>query len=359
MLQGVVHRQHVHLQHEADVYHAALVAYSLVQQAGASTLLATEAATLVSELGMNIVKYAGHGQLMLSLQPGAQGYLEVMAKDRGPGIADLQLAMQDNFSTRGTLGVGLPGVRRMADDFDIQSVVGNGTTVRARRNFGVATQAPVFAPAALVPAARPAPEPPRPADESAWQQGLACRPCYGEAVSGDGCVALELPHGLLVGVIDVLGHGVDAHELARACERWLKLHASPDVLGLMQELHRAIKGSLGAAATLAWLDAQAGSATVVGVGNTRLYTLQEPCVRLDAQPGIVGSGQLPRLRPAVLRVAPCDVLMLATDGISERLSARDVMHLRLQPARQIAQQVLREHGKDHDDATCLVLRWPH
>lgn len=360
MLEGV-QRQRIHVGAESDVYNAAMLAYALVQQTGARALLATESATVVSELGMNIIKYAGHGSLTLSLEGGAHGYLEVLAEDRGPGIADLDQAMTESFSSRNTLGLGLPGVRRMSDSFDIRSSPGAGTTVRARRNFDTMARAATTAPAApATPAqvqfARVSTGPAGSASE--WQHALARRPCYGEVVTGDGSLVLPLGRGLLAAIIDVLGHGERADRLARWCERWLAHHAHADVVELLQQLHREIKGSVGAALTLAHLDIEARSMTVVGVGNTRLYGLRTPSLCIEGQPGIVGGGNLPRLRPSVVPIAPQDVLLFTSDGISEQLHVQDLQAIRHQPVHRIAQHVLREHGTVYDDATCMVLRCP-
>jgi anti-sigma regulatory factor (Ser/Thr protein kinase) len=357
-----VQRQHLRIAQEFDVYSAAMLAYSLVQQAGARMLLATEAATVVSELGMNIVKYAGRGSLTLSLAGGARGYLEVVAHDHGPGIADLALALTDRFSSHGTLGLGLPGVRRVCNSFYLRSSPGHGTTVRARRDFDAppghdraaraqrAPARPVAMPLDRMPCSvSPVPE---------WQHALARRPCFGEVVTGDGSVVQPLAQGLMVAILDVLGHGEQAHLLARRCERWLAAHAHANVVGVLEDLHHAIKGSVGTAITLAHLDATAGQMTVVGVGNTRLYTVGAPGVRIEAQPGIVGGTQLPRLRPSTVRISPRDVVVFTTDGIRGQLSAQDLQPLASHPVQHLAQQVLREHGHVYDDATCLVLRCP-
>lgn len=91
-------------------------------------------ATAISELARNIVRYAVHGEIILRLvdDNGKRG-VEVVASDEGPGIPDLTLAMQDGYSTSGGLGLGLPGVRRLMDEFEITSDFGKGTTVTVRR----------------------------------------------------------------------------------------------------------------------------------------------------------------------------------------------------------------------------------
>lgn len=354
-----VQRQRIHIGTEVDVYNAAMLVYTLVQQAGGRTLLATEAATVASELGMNIVKYAGHGSMTVSLQAGAQAYVEVLAEDRGSGIANLDLALTESYSSRGTLGLGLPGVRRMSDQFEIRSQPDAGTCVRARRWL---QQAPADGAVRSAPASERdagGNGPPSTANVPAgWQHAQARRPCYGEVVSGDGCVLQAVQHGVVAGVLDVLGHGVQAHRLARHCERWLMANAHADVVGLAEGLHEEVRGSIGLALTLAFVDAQSMHAMVAGVGNTRLFCLRVPGLCIDAQPGIVGGNNMPRLRPARLQVTAQDTLLMTTDGINERLTVEELLPLRRHGVQHIAQQVLREHGKNHDDATCMVLRCP-
>lgn len=88
----------------------------------------------ISELARNILTYAGSGEIAISVERrnGRTG-LSVVARDEGPGIDDIHLAMQDGYSTSGSLGLGLPGARRLMDDFDIWSEPGKGTVVTMRK----------------------------------------------------------------------------------------------------------------------------------------------------------------------------------------------------------------------------------
>ncbi len=88
----------------------------------------------ISEIARNILNYAKRGEVILSVHlDGERSGLMVVARDQGPGIADLSRAMQDGFSTSGGLGLGLPGARRLMDEFDIVSKPGEGTTVTMRK----------------------------------------------------------------------------------------------------------------------------------------------------------------------------------------------------------------------------------
>ena len=102
----------------------------LAEQLGFSTSEATLVATAISELARNIVSYARRGEIQVSLvHNGNKRGITVIARDQGPGILDINLAMRVGYSTSGGLGIGLPGVRRIMDEFDIASDVGRGTTI--------------------------------------------------------------------------------------------------------------------------------------------------------------------------------------------------------------------------------------
>ena len=103
---------------------------TLARAMGFSPSDATLVAAAISELARNIVRYADRGELLIG--KGDDGMLFVVARDQGPGIADLESAMRPGYSTSGGLGMGLPGVKRIADSFEIVSNSG-GTTVTMRK----------------------------------------------------------------------------------------------------------------------------------------------------------------------------------------------------------------------------------
>jgi len=124
----------VRIASETDIVTARQEGRALAAQIGFQGTDLTVVATAISELARNIVSYAGDGEVALSeVQSGGRRGIEVAAIDRGPGIANLTQAVLDGFSTGGGLGLGLPGTRRLMDDFDIQSKLGHGTTVTVRK----------------------------------------------------------------------------------------------------------------------------------------------------------------------------------------------------------------------------------
>lgn len=103
-------------------------------QAGFDLVDSSKITTAASELTRNVLKYAGTGQLQLVLyaQQGKTG-IQMRVSDRGPGISNIQGAMADNYSSGGSLGLGLPGVERLMDYFCLESEPGKGTTVTVRK----------------------------------------------------------------------------------------------------------------------------------------------------------------------------------------------------------------------------------
>ncbi len=115
---------------DADVLLARQKARELAKALKFSGSELTLIATAISEVARNIVTYAKHGEILLRLvTQGRRRGIRVVGQDQGPRIADFSRAMQAGFSSFSRLGLGLPGSKRLMDDFDIVSVVGKGTTV--------------------------------------------------------------------------------------------------------------------------------------------------------------------------------------------------------------------------------------
>jgi serine/threonine-protein kinase RsbT len=119
---------------EVDIVTARQQGRALAQRVGFTGSDLTVIATAISELGRNILIYAGSGEIVImpAQDTGRRG-LVVVARDEGPGIADVALALQDGYSTSNGLGLGLPGTRRLMDELEVESALGHGTTVTARK----------------------------------------------------------------------------------------------------------------------------------------------------------------------------------------------------------------------------------
>lgn len=118
----------------ADIVTARLEGRQLAAKAGFNGSDLTVIATAISEIARNIVEYARKGEIILDIvQDGNKTGLRMEARDNGPGIPNIELAMQDGYSTGRGLGLGLPGTRRLMDEFQIKSSVGEGTRVVATK----------------------------------------------------------------------------------------------------------------------------------------------------------------------------------------------------------------------------------
>lgn len=119
---------------DQDIVGARQRGRTLAAELGFSSADATLIATAISELARNIVSYARKGEIKLKkMENSSRPGIIVIAADEGPGIPDTRQALRDGFSTSGSLGLGLPGVRRVMDEFEIASQPGHGTTVTVKK----------------------------------------------------------------------------------------------------------------------------------------------------------------------------------------------------------------------------------
>jgi serine/threonine-protein kinase RsbT len=127
----------VRIQSSADIVTARQEGRSMAATLGFTNTTLTIIATAISEVARNIVEYAKEGEI--SIAPVGNGVVrgvQIVARDQGPGIVDLDTAMRDGFSTSKSLGMGLPGAKRLMDQFEISSAIGEGTTITMTKWIG-------------------------------------------------------------------------------------------------------------------------------------------------------------------------------------------------------------------------------
>lgn len=186
--------------------------------------------------------------------------------------------------------------------------------------------------------------------------GVATLTLPGQTESGDRHVVAAGGHGVLVAVVDGLGHGAEAAGAARDAVRVLERHAGESPRALLERCHEALQGTRGVVLSLACFDGPGHSMTWLGVGNVEGVLLRggSPArATLVTRGGIVG-WQLPPLRPQVVAVAPGDTLLFATDGIRSGFAQR--LPADASP-QQLADHVLAHHATGNDDALVLVARY--
>ncbi|UNO41087.1 SpoIIE family protein phosphatase [Streptomyces sp. MST-110588] len=328
----------IRVDHDSAVRLAAAAARVVAVGCGLPGALPDHAAVLASELAGNLDKHAEDGTVYLQPLP-LGGGMEILAVDRGPGMAEPERCLADGFTTTGTLGAGLGAVKRMATEFVLRSSVPGGTLACAR-----------LAPPGAPGAAR-------------QSVGSVCLPVEGEDRCGDACAVVETETGTgavvrTAVIIDGLGHGDAAAEAAQAALRCF--HAGPDrpLPDLFAAMNRALRRTRGAAVGVLRLTA-GGRAEHCAVGNTRTVVLDHVDIRhkLAAQPGVVG-WNMPVPQVEVLSLPPGATAVLHTDGIDHRWDRTgDPFLLRLPPPL-LAAALAHGHRRVRDDATALTLRAP-
>jgi phosphoserine phosphatase RsbX len=190
--------------------------------------------------------------------------------------------------------------------------------------------------------------------------GVAGRIARGERVSGD----LEVVHylgdgaGVLIALIDGIGHGESAAALARRAADTLLEDIDAGVEQALQRCHAALGGSAGAAACLARVDLPRAQLHWLSVGNSIALLERDASgdgtpQALPRSPGILGQGELPALSSSVIPLRPRDQLILATDGIDPEFSAQLPEGV---SAQAVADGIIARHGPRNDDALVVVVR---
>ncbi|MGH6887432.1 MAG: SpoIIE family protein phosphatase [Geminicoccales bacterium] len=188
--------------------------------------------------------------------------------------------------------------------------------------------------------------------------GVAAAPLPGETECGDLHVVQAFAGGVLVAVIDAIGHGAEAARIARLAAGVFERHPAKPVRALMQRCHERLRGSRGAAISIASFDDRAGTMAWLGVGNVRGVVVRADaaarCRRdsLLVRGGMVGD-HLPELELSSIPVERGDLLIMATDGIASDL--REALPGELEP-QGLAERIERGSARTSDDALVLVAR---
>lgn len=187
----------------------------------------------------------------------------------------------------------------------------------------------------------------------AYHQGG--RPCLGETVSGDATLIKECDRGLLIAIVDGLGHGPAAHQVASRIVRWLKAETSTDVTALLGALHLEMRGSIGASVGLAYVDLEKFQIDYAGVGNTQAKIVGNRNKNFTSRPGNIGA----TMRSVFLQqetLAEGDLVLFYTDGIKEHLQLPEYPALMTDPPAVVSANIISRFGKHYDDAACIVMK---
>ncbi|QBE62867.1 ATP-binding SpoIIE family protein phosphatase [Pseudoduganella lutea] len=337
------HRQSCHtLADGSQVAAIRRIAVDLCQRLDFDETAAGEVAIVVTEAATNILKHAGHGEILLRplFGRGVHG-LEILALDNGPGIANVPASLADGRSTAGSYGVGLGAMRRLATDFDIYSAPGRGTVVMMAMWPRQLTE---LSPAE---AARTAP---------ALHWGAVCLPMHGEDLSGDSWALAHDATSATVMVADGLGHGPLAAMASELAATTVAQEPELPAGTLMEDMHAALRPTRGAAAAVARIDMLDETITFAGVGNIAAHLFSGDDRRqLVSHNGIVGSN-VRKVQEFGAPWNPTAMLVLHSDGLGSRWRLEDYPGLAACHPAIVAGVLYRDFSRGRDDVTVLVVR---
>ncbi|HEX8499083.1 MAG TPA: ATP-binding protein [Pyrinomonadaceae bacterium] len=348
----VFHKQEI--KDEAQVGAARRGVHRFASRLGFSDDRLSELDIVVQEIGTNAARYATAGGCLYwgeTLDEGAG--LELFYTDKGPGIYDLDRAFRDGVSSGGSLGTGFGAMRRLLDEFDAYSTV-KGTTRRltaARRStYGTALLGRKWV-------ARPPDDGREPgARRLSRRLGVWSRPRPGEESNGDAYFVKEHDGETLLAVVDGLGHGRGANEAARAAVDTLEQWRGEPLDELTLAVHDALRSTRGAVMGAVAVNPARETFSYAGVGNVEVRVLgaAEPARPIPTN-GTLGA-RLSGVRVWPHRWAEGTTLVIASDGISATWDANAYPGLVSRSPQLLAGVLLRDFGRNSDDATVLVYR---
>ena len=297
---------------------------------GFDEVLAGRLSIAVTEAATNLLKHAGGGELFVGVTgAGDARGVQVVAVDRGRGIADVAASLRDGFSTAGTAGNGLGAIRRSASTFDLYTS-GKGTVVAFTLHDGDEPPLPVGAVTVAAP---------------------------GEVECGDAWAAWSAGELTSIFVCDGLGHGPEAARAARAAVETFRRHAERPAHQVIGYVHDALRSTRGAAVALAELDRRAGTLRYCGLGNIASTILRPDGEdqHLVSFAGIAGH-VMRRLQDFVYPWPPGSLLVMHSDGLSPYWSVPQYPGLGGRRPDVIAGILYRDHKRGRDDVTVVVAR---
>jgi anti-sigma regulatory factor (Ser/Thr protein kinase) len=320
---------------QSEILHMRREADALAKSLGYSEEDCGRLAIVATELATNLLKHAGHGEILLGLSENASvRCVELIALDQGPGMADAEACLVDGYSTAGSQGTGLGAVRRQATSLDIYSRVNLGAAIHAR--------------------VCPAKTGFKPRDSIPW--AVLWRAMPGEELCGDGFAVRSAGDAFVAMVADGLGHGPFAALASDEAVRIFEKSRAADPDTLLEDLHLGLRATRGAAISVAKVEPSRGLVTFSGIGNVAgALVVGGQVKRMVSRNGTVGAVarqilgfQYPFKGEALV--------ILHSDGLSVNWSLDKYPGLaQCQPAL-IAAVLYRDFGRRRDDALIMVVQ---
>lgn len=333
LISSLTAQEVVAVNHASDVAAARRVGQKLADTLGFNETRAGRLALIITEAATNILKHAGEGEIRVgTAQSGAGVGIDVLAVDKGPGIANLDASLVDGVSTTGTSGTGLGALKRQADEFDAYTMPGQGSAFFMR----IWRDAP-------------------PHEACAIEVGGVWTPIAGEEECGDGWAVRCDALGATLLAADGLGHGPEAARASAAAIRALAATQSTGAGELMQAAHDALRPTRGAALATARIDFDAAELRFAGVGNIAGCVIDDGRRALVSHNGIVGHN-MRKVQEFALPFPPGAVCVMHSDGIQTQWDLDKYRGLAGRSPALVAAILMRDFIRGRDDAMVLVVR---
>ncbi|MBL1178294.1 ATP-binding SpoIIE family protein phosphatase [Pantanalinema sp. GBBB05] len=311
-------------------------AIALSRRLGFSEVEQGKVGLVVTEVANNLANHAVEGQLLLcALEQQGQAGLQILALDRGPGIRDIGLCLQDGFSTAGTPGNGLGAMQRLSDLFEIYSLPEQGTAILCQIWVGSTL----------------------PRSSAGLELGAVCLPKSGEEISGDSWSICALDqHRYLILVADGLGHGTLAAHASLEAVRVFQEQSHCPPADILATAHQALRSTRGAAIAIAAIDIDQQTVVYAGIGNIAgCLCTAEQSTSMVSHNGTIGH-ELRKIQAFNYSWSSDKLLIMHSDGLRTQWRLDHYPGLCNQHPSLIAGVLYRDFNRGRDDVTVLVAR---
>jgi anti-sigma regulatory factor (Ser/Thr protein kinase) len=319
-----------------QVAEARRAAVSLARQIGFDETNSGRAALVVTEAANNIWKHGGGGEILLAPRgAGDDAAIEMLALDKGPGLANPEMAFRDGYSTAGSAGTGLGAMRRLASELDLYTAPEKGLALLAR------IRKPVRSGHA--------------AAQARLRIGVVSVPMPGESACGDGCAIRRSADETVLLVVDGLGHGPLAAQSADAAVNALAGSERSEPREIIFEIDGALRATRGAAGAVATFDSRSRTIRFAGIGNISALVFDSGQARhMTSLPGILGH-EIRNVREFTYEWPDQSLALLYSDGIATHWSIGSYPGLVSRDPALIAGVIYRDWNRGRDDATVVVV----
>jgi anti-sigma regulatory factor (Ser/Thr protein kinase) len=300
------------------------------ERLGLDTVQCGEFALLATEVSRNVLLHGGGGQTIIFGYTNHHGPVaRILALDSGPGIANVTQAMEDGYSTAGTMGAGLGAIKRIANSMEIFTAR-NGTIV-------------------FVELAPPAPH-------NRFQIAGLAVPYPGERLCGDGWTYHQSDGRTLILLVDGLGHGPEAADAANEAIAVFRKRVDRSPAEILSYIHDALKKTRGAAGAIAEIRSADNTLTFAGVGNTVAVLMGARISRnLISHNGTLGM-TTPKIQEFKVEWPEDGILVMHSDGVQSKWDLSSYSGLLARHAAVIGGALLRDFRRQRDDASVVVVK---